>query len=241
MTAGGTDLERTAGVVCAEVDAVFEGLEAIAGSVARAVGAMESPRRGDFSFLKRDFSRFVHAHRGLIVGAGIAYAPGSLPETPYWLEWWRAPDSRDAAETRFVTHDLNPESLTYYDYTVRDWFTIPASHGRSVAVGPYVDVGGINVSIITLSVPVATAQGTHVLGADLALAKLEGLFLRTLRTRRPSVLLLGPDGRVLASNDPRFASGVLYPSAGDPPAAEVRAVCPAAPSRLPWELVRLGP
>ena len=127
----------------------------------------------------------------MIVGAGIAYAPGSLAEAPHWLEWWRAQPAGSSGEPRFVTHDLNPDSLNYYDYTSREWFTAPSASGKPVAVGPYVDFGGINVNIITLCVPAPTPHGTHILGGDLTLAKLEGVFLRALQLRNPSVVLLG--------------------------------------------------
>ena len=230
-------LERTAGALSMSIDAVFADLEKIAGAVTTAANAAPGvPRRNEFLFLKQEFADFITLHSDLIVGAGIAYAPGSLPETAHWLEWWRAQPN---GGTRFVTHDLNPASLNYYDYTTREWFTLPSSTGRPVAVGPYVDLGGINVNIITLCVPAPTAQGTHILGCDLTLAKLEGVFLRTLQLRDPVVVLLGPNGRVIASNNARIATGTLL-LAEDIAHAEVSLDVSAGPhSRLPWKLISL--
>lgn len=230
-------LERTAEAISSSINSVFSDLEEIGSHVsAIAEAAAGSPRRSEFLFLKQELAGFIRQHSALIIGAGIAYAPGSLPEAPLWLEWWRA---QPKGEPKFVTHDLNPESLNYYDYTSREWFTLPSSTGRPVAVGPYVDFGGINVSIITLCVPAPTPQGTHVLGCDLPLAKLEGVFLRALQVRQPAVVLLGPNGRVIASNNARIATGTLL-SAGDIQRAEESLDVPAGqPSRLPWKLVSL--
>lgn len=230
-------LERTAGALSSSINGVFSDLERIAEAVTAAAAAAPGvPRRSEFLFLKQDLANFIKLHSDLIVGAGIAYAPGSLPEAPHWLEWWRG---QPKGEAKFVTHDLNPDSLNYYDYTAREWFTLPSSTGRPVAVGPYVDFGGINVNIITLCVPAPTAQGTHILGCDLTLAKLEGVFLRALQVREPVVVLLGPNGRVIASNNARIATGTLL-LADDVGGAEASLdVCPGEPSRLPWRLISL--
>ena len=233
-------LQRTAGAVSSKIGGVFEDLEAIGRAVsAAAADAAGVPRRSAFHFLKQELADFVSAHSDAIVGAGIAYAPGSLPEARYWLEWWRTQQTGPTREARFVTHNLNPDSLNYYDYTSRDWFTIPSASGKPVAVGPYVDFGGINVNIITLCVPAATPHGTHILGGDLTLAKLEGIFLRALQLREPSVVLLGPNGRVIASNDARIASGTLLSDGDLRRVEETVEVSPENPDRLPWKLISL--
>lgn len=229
-------LERTAGTLSSSINNVFADLEKIADTVTAAAEAVSGvPRRSDFLFLRQELANFIKLHSDLIVGAGIAYAPGSLPEAPHWLEWWRA---QPKGEPRFVTHDLNPDSLNYYDYTSREWFTLPSSSGRPVAVGPYVDFGGINVNIITLCVPARTAQGTHILGCDLTLANLEGIFLRALQLREPVVVLLGPNGRVIASNNARIATGTLLLEEELRRAEASLDVSPGSPN-LPWKLITL--
>ncbi|MFF1831663.1 cache domain-containing protein [Paenarthrobacter sp. NPDC058040] len=238
MTAVHETLQRTAQAISSSVGGVFADLEKIASSVsAVAESGQGVPRRSAYSFLKADLASFISRHSALIVGAGIAYAPGSLPEAHLWLEWWRA--AQGSAEPRFVTHDLNSESLNYYDYTSREWFTAPSESGNPIAVGPYVDIGGINVNIITLCAPAPTPQGTHVLGCDLTLAKLEGVFLRALQLRDPSVILLGPNGRVIASNDARIASGTLLLQE-DMERIDISLDIPSgSPARLPWRLISL--
>lgn len=231
------NLQRTAHALSSSITDVFADLEKIAEAVTAAANAVpEVPRRSDFQFLKQGLFDFIKLHSDLIIGAGIAYAPGSLAEAPHWLEWWRA---QPKGEPRFVTHDLNPDSLNYYDYTGREWFKLPSSSGQPVAVGPYVDFGGINTNIITLCVPAPTAQGIHVLGGDLPLAKLEGIFLRALRLREPVVVLLGPNGRVIASNNARFATGTLLLDEHLARATASLDVSPGSPTRLPWKLIVL--
>ncbi|MFK0003660.1 hypothetical protein [Paenarthrobacter sp. NPDC090522] len=238
MTVVHETLQRTAQAISTSVGGVFESLEEIAASVsAVAASAPGTPRRSAYSYLKAEFAAFISSHSALIGGAGIAYAPGSLPEAHLWLEWWRA--GQGAGEPRFVTHDLNSESLNYYDYTSREWFTAPSESGHSVAVGPYVDIGGINVNLITLSAPAPTPQGTHVLGCDLALAKLEGVFLRALKLRDPSVILLGPNGRVIASNDAGIASGTLLLEEDMERVDLSLDIASGTPARLPWKLISL--
>lgn len=239
VTAVNMALRRTAEAISSSVGGVLDDLEKVATAVSGvADGEQGIPRRSAYSFLKKDLAEFINRHSTLIVGAGIAYAPGSLPEAPLWLEWWRA--AQAAGQPRFVTHDLNPESLNYYDYTAREWFAAPSSTGHPVAVGPYVDIGGINVNIITLCVPAPTRQGTHVLGCDLTLAKLEGVFLRALQLQHPSVVLLGPNGRVIASNDARIASGTLFLEADTRRVDQSVDISSGDPTRLPWKLVSLG-
>ena len=230
-------LERTAAVLSSSISRVFVDLEKIAGTVSAAAAAVSGvPRRSEFLLLKQVLYNFIKLLSDFIVGAGIAYAPGSLREATHWLEWWR---TQRTGEPRFVTHDLNPDSLNYYDYTTRDWFTIPSASGQPVAVGPYVDFGGINVNIITLCVPAPTAQGIQILGCDLTLANLEGIFLRALQLREPVVVLLGPNGRVIASNSARIATGTLFLEE-DMARADISVdVSPANPARLPWKLITL--
>ncbi|MBB6405106.1 cache domain-containing protein [Arthrobacter sp. AZCC_0090] len=230
-------LERTATILSSSINGLFTDLEKIADAVtAVANAAPEAPRRSEFLFLKQELADFIKLNSDLINGAGIAYATGSLPETPHWLEWWRG---QPKGGPRFVTHDLNPDSLSYYDYTTREWFTLPASTGQPVAVGPYVDLGGINVNIITLCVPAPTPQGTHVLGCDLTLAKLERVFLRALQLREPAVILLGPNGRVITSNNARIATGTLLLEEDAQRVAASLDVSAGHPSRLPWKLISL--
>lgn len=230
-------LERTANTLSSNANRLFSDLGQIAEAVTAAADAAPgTPRRSEYLFLKRELANFIKLHSDLINGAGIAYAPGSLPEAPHWLEWWR---DQPNGEPRFVTHDFNPDSLNYYDYTTREWFTLPVSAGHPVTVGPYVDLGGINVNIVTLCVPAPTPQGIHVLGCDLTLATLERVFLRALQLRDPAVVLMGPNGRVISSNNARIASGTLLFPEDEGAVLASLDVTAGHPGQLPWKLISL--
>jgi hypothetical protein len=70
-------------------------------------------------------------------------------------------------------------------------------------------------------------------------ANLEGIFLRALQLREPVVVLLGPNGRVIASNNARIATGTLFLEE-DMARADISVdVSPANPTRLPWKLITL--
>ncbi|GAA5093493.1 hypothetical protein GCM10023259_103930 [Thermocatellispora tengchongensis] len=155
------------------------------------------PRRAELSFLKPLFEDLLVRNGGLIDGAGIAYEPGTLADVEYWLDWWRI---QATGHPKFIRHDLNPSSIRYYDYSARDWFRIPRTAGHPVAIGPYIDMGGINVNTVTLTAPARTVHGTHVLGCDVSLSALETIFIKAVRTLDPTVILVGPNARIIKSD-----------------------------------------
>lgn len=193
-------LQRTAQAVASSIERVFEELQAVKTELLAETEHMPAvPQSTHFSFLQPLFESLLERNSPLIDGGGVAFEPDSLKDARYWLEWWRMQPS---GHPKFIGHDLNPGSIRYYDYATRDWFKVPAAAGRPVAVGPYIDMGGIDVNTVTLTVPVQTSHGTHVLGCDLSLSALEGIFLRAIRTLDPSVVLVGRNGRIIASNSP---------------------------------------
>ncbi|MDP9694041.1 UNVERIFIED_ORG: hypothetical protein J2X79_001593 [Arthrobacter globiformis] len=98
-------LERTAAVLSSSISRVFVDLEKIAGTVSAAATAVSGvPRRSEFLFLKQELANFIKLHSDMIVGAGIAYAPGSLREATHWLEWWRT--------QRTANHGSSPMTST---------------------------------------------------------------------------------------------------------------------------------
>jgi hypothetical protein len=230
-------LDRVAQAITARIDSAFVDLEAVRDQLVSTAALMtQQPRRSDFSFLAPHFHTLLEHQRGFIEGAGIAYEPGSLADADHWIEWWRVPPT---GAPRFISHDLNQGSLRFYDYSTRDWFKKPREADRSMAVGPYVDVGGINVNTVTLTTPATTPVGTHVLGCDVSLSALEEIFIQNLQTLEHRVLLVGPNARVITSNTADLVTGTL----ADLSSPEVQTLLPVAPhdpQRLPWQLVTLA-
>jgi hypothetical protein len=76
-------LERTATALSSSISRVFVDLEKIAGTVTAAAAAASGvPRRSEFLYLKQELANFIKQHSDIIVGAGIAYAPGSPGKQP---------------------------------------------------------------------------------------------------------------------------------------------------------------
>src|SRR5436190_22807712 len=60
-----------------------------------------------------------------LAGAGVVVAPYVLTDEPFWLEWWLAgPDGAVGDATRLAA-DVNPDSVTFRDYTALSWFEQP--------------------------------------------------------------------------------------------------------------------
>lgn len=229
-------LDQVSETIASRIDSVFTDLEAIRDDLESAAALMnKQPKRSDFSFLSPRFHGLLERQRGLIEGSGIAYEPATLADADYWIEWWRVQNNTP----HFVSHDLNRGSLRFYDYSTHDWFKRPRLNKRPVAVGPYIDIGGIDINTVTLAVPATTSFGTHVLGCDLSLSALEEIFIGSLRTLDPHVLVVGPNARVITSNTPKLVTGTLA-DLGSPEISHLMPVSPLAPERLPWQLVVLA-
>lgn len=225
-------LRRTGDAVTSRIQRVFDDLRAIEAQIVAAAAEMPSvPNTTDFSFLQALFEDLLLRNSPLIEGGGIAYQPGALGDAEHWLEWWRMqPSGRPA----FIGHDLNPGSIRYYDYAARDWFKISTAAGHAIAVGPYIDMGGIDVNTVTLTMPARTMRGTHVLGCDLSLSALEAVFLRAVRTTEPTIIMVGRNARIIASNSPQMVIGTL---ADLDDAKEIVPVAPENFDMLPWNLL----
>lgn len=158
--------------------------------------------------------RVVVGNNGDVVrGAGIAYAPGLLPDAPLWMDWW---DANDTKPLTFKSHTFSSTSLWYYDYTRMPWFTEPLRRGAFGAQGPYLDRGGIERVTITVSLPVAApAFAGSVLGADLRLGAVGELFFAGDDPHPGSVenILVDRECRVIAGAVPGWGPGDVLPSA----------------------------
>jgi hypothetical protein len=225
-------LQRTARAVASSIERVFDELQAVESELLAASAHMpDVPETTNFSFLQPLFEDLLSRNSPLIEGGGIAFEPGALKDAAYWLEWWRM---QSTGQPKFIGHDLNPGSIRYYDYATRDWFKVSAAAGHAVAVGPFIDMGGIDVNTVTLTVPAKTKHGTHVLGCDLSLSALEGIFLRAIRTPVPPIILVGRSGRIIASNSPRLVIGTR---ANVDAAMQAVPLAPEKYDVLPWNLL----
>lgn len=203
-----------AGHIGRTVQAVMISVEEIRQSVVDLVhsspdGDVVGPTRADLLTLHPLLEQILKRHGRLLAGAGFVAAPELLQDAARWLEW------RTGAEDKYFRLDvaLDADQLDYYDYVKAEWFRIPRDGAPSAIVGPYVDLGGTNAYIVTLTVPVLV-RGTFVgvVGADLLVDRIEGIVLRMTRTIGlgcPAAVVVNQEGRVLASSVPRQAPGTL--------------------------------
>ena len=135
---------------------------------------------------------------------------GALAETAYWMEWWqRAPDGNF---DRDYSHQLDASRDDFYDYSVKGYMTQPRESGTASAVGPYIDHGGVDDSVITVSVPVsATGAFVGIMAADIRVAVLERSVSPWLARADGVCVLLNSRARVLVSNSVRYNVGDVVP------------------------------
>lgn len=200
-------MEATARAIAECIDSVFDSLREVRAAAMSAL-AVDRPSRAGLGGLEPAVLALTERHGSLIDGAGLAVAPGLLSDAELWLQWWRNKSGR----LEFTTHSLNPASVNYYDYTDMSWFRASADSNESRLTGPYIDFGGTDLKIVTASLPVDSRGQISVVGADLSMAQLELLFLRSLGRQEPDVVLLTDSGKVVASNTGRYAAGRVAPA-----------------------------
>lgn len=163
--------------------------------------------------MKSAASRFLAEHP-VVDGCGLIFAHSALGIEGGRLEWWVRED-----ESRFARYSFGvvPGADRYYDYEQHEWFIRAFSEGRSAAVGPFIDYLGVEVYIVTLTVP-AVVKGRRVgaVGNDIQLADMERALLPTLLACDHEIAVLSRRGNVLVSNSVDYLPGdrVSTPPAG---------------------------
>jgi DNA-binding FadR family transcriptional regulator len=149
----------------------------------------------------------------VVHGLGFMAEVGVLAETPYWIEWWQR--SSDGTFDRDYSHQLDATRDDFYDYGSKGYMTRPRDTGEPSAMGPYVDYGGVDDYLVTVSVPV-TNDGVFVgiMAADIRVASLERSVAPWL-AQAGACILLNSAARVLLSNSVRYNVGDVLPTEAD--------------------------
>jgi hypothetical protein len=235
-------LDRVGGVIGSRMDELFRFVEIVHRRVTDICERMAErhriPDRAELAAIRPLLQELLAADEPLLEGIGVAVSSDTLSDAPRWLEWWR----RDTdVNSHFIKHVLNPESVGFYDYQSRDWFTAPIAAGHAVATGPHIDVGGIEACTITLGLPlIAASGGAAVIGADLSIPGLEALLLRTLHTRRHQVVVLAANERVVVFNSARHVTGSRLRLTGAERITHSAPVRSLDPRRLRWRILALS-
>lgn len=154
--------------------------------------------------------------------------------------WVSTSGTAPGCEPVFLDVALDPDSLEFYDYARAAWFQGPRETGRRHVVGPYVDFGGTDRYMLTLTLSVRSdGLFLGVVGADVPAALLETRLLPALAALDDDAALLNAEQRVIVSNSNSAGSlsgslltavaapGTLHPVPGLP----WRLVCPLEPVR----------
>ena len=197
----------SSGTLEAEIGALVTGLEAeltnIAVDVAPAMGGgggfHQVRSRVSLSGLQH-FDAFPH----FVKGVGVIAEIGLVPERPHWIEWWQRTDSGPVADNH---HVLDPSREDFYDYQSMEFVARPRENHQPWAHGPYVDYGGVDNYILTLSSPIlADGRFCGVTCVDILVADLES-WLSPLLAATGEAYLLNTENRVIVSNSVAFGVG----------------------------------
>lgn len=224
-------IEEAAGELSRRLNRVFESLERLRDTVAPILADPEATHTR-LARIEPQVRRLLNSHGGFVTNAGVAVAPGALNDVPAWMQSWH----RSATGPRLTNHSLNPSSMSYYDYTEMEWFTVPSTTRAPVLHGPYVDFGGVDSRIITAAIPAVEVRGNvSVIAADLGLEELERLLLRLVGSQSPEVAIVTENDTVVASNSARLlVAGMLAAE----PAREHLLTAPSLPPV--WRLAVVG-
>lgn len=140
-------------------------------------------------------------------GCGVVLQPGVLHDQEMYLEWRQL---GSAGRTMPLSLNFNRRCETFYDYSAMPWFATPRDSGRNSVVGPYVDLYGQDMYILTFSRPVQVdGRFIGVAAADIALNRFERVVTAKLMRLEHEALILSAEGRVVAANTANFIAGEM--------------------------------
>lgn len=200
-----------ADVIGSKVEAIEASIDRIHDEVCRIVqaadGGSKQVIRRDLEGLHPVIRRTLDDHAGILVGSGFVTDRGFLADTSRWLEWLSVKNGQ-LTQMHVI---LDAHDVANYDYLNSDWFDLPKRGAEVAVVGPYVDFGGINDYIVTITKPVRLeGRFLGIVGADLSVDRVEGLLRRLTRnTIGLGAMVLTTDGRLIASSIPGMFPGAL--------------------------------
>jgi hypothetical protein len=174
------------------------------------------------------------ADDALLVGAGFIADADVLGTRGVHFAWWLGPLDDNpvlGATTEPTRLDLSTRGYTEYlrDFRSLEWFRVPTTTFQAHVTGPFVDHLCTCDYMLTFTSPVRLPGAdavAGVVGADVAVRRLEREVLPALlRSERPAALV-GEHGRVIVSTAPGMPVASLVPA--DAPRFE----CATAPFAL---------
>ncbi|GAA1364992.1 hypothetical protein [Brevibacterium luteolum] len=194
--------ERFSDWFSAEFAALAELTDVVAAEIAaRARG--HRPHLADLRELATLYPEFI-LRSETVAAAGALFAPASVAGADRLLEWWERSDGTIAK----VNFNLLPNTTSYYDYELREYFVLPTAHGRRNIHGPFVDFLGLDEYIITLTLPLTVdSERIGVSGADYRCRDLDLHMLPILRSLGAPAVLRNSDSRVIVGTSAEYLVG----------------------------------
>ncbi|WP_336658728.1 cache domain-containing protein [Leucobacter sp. USHLN153] len=165
-----------------------------------AIDLTESTKRR----LKASAIKFL-ADNAVVDGCGLIFAHSALGTANGHLEWWVREE-----ESRFARYSFGvvPGADRYYDYEQHEWFIRAFHDGTAALVGPYIDYLGIEVYVMTLTLPAVVAgKRVGAVGNDIQVEDMERELLPMLLRCPTEAVLVNRHGTVLLGNSARFLPG----------------------------------
>jgi len=179
-------------------DQIIQRLQLLAEAAAEPLGAGDGPAAIQQNVARTLFSRLDEIGPATH-GLGVIAEVGVIPGHAYWLDWWVRTETRGLQPDSH--HVTDPRREDFYDYESREFIAHPRKTLVPWATGPYIDYGGVDDYLVTMSVPI-TRQGRFlgVAAADLLVADVERVFAPWLASASGVCLLLNAEERVIVSN-----------------------------------------
>lgn len=135
---------------------------------------------------------------------------GQVTGHEYWLDCWsRAADGQFERDSRHVT---DPNRADFYDYQNHELMAVPRRSGLPWAAGPYVDFGGVDEYVLTVSMPIIhDGDFVGTAAVDILVGELERKFAGAVATSESPTVLMNCDSRVIVSGSSLASVGSIVP------------------------------
>lgn len=143
-----------------------------------------------------------------LLGMGFAADPAAFQEPA--ILWWYA--AEEGQEPRSLNARLQPGNLAFYDYTGSQWWKRAGIDGAPRITGPYIDHGGTNAHIVTVSRAVLLDGGkVGVTAADILVGTLQSVWQPVLDEIGKPSSIIDEDGVVVVTNSGRLMGARIQP------------------------------
>lgn len=197
------------------------------------------PAAKDLALLRPVIDEQLLATGAFGCGGGVIVEPGCMADREMHLEWWYL---ADGGKTLPLRPNFDRRRENFYDYTNMPWYARPRDSSSSCVEGPYVDLYGTNMYVLTFTMPIIVeGRFIGVAGLDLSLHNVEKMLIRSLLGLTNEAVLISTEGRVIASNTANWMVGDLAPRLLDPRPLQGQRLVLEEPD-AGWSLVQLpGP